>query len=331
VLESLDWDASDLVEAKISTIRWFMNHERPSALPAQPPLVMVNRRDFDARTVDQALQVGAGLVELRDGYDVQTLEEDDDGVTVCGPEGDRIRARYAVGADGALGKTARSLGLARQTPPGVAIDAELEVTAEAFDAEKDQVTFNLACLRYGYGWTFPKAGYLACGVGSWDARVRLPKVMDAYINRSLPAGSVRAEVRRGHPIPLWAGHVPIATRRVCLVGDAASMVEPIMGEGIRYAMESARLASDTVLAILGDTDARSEAGRPTDCRAYQRAVSRGMGAAFEALRSFVQPLLLRRPDVFYRKFCEEGNSFISLARALAAQHAVPLTPAPASH
>jgi geranylgeranyl reductase family protein len=325
VVENLGWDASDLIESRISNIRWLLNHERQTTTVNEHALVMVNRRDFDLRLVEHALEVGPGPVELRDGYEVQSIEEDAGGVTVCGPGGDRVRAKYAIGADGALGKTARSVGLARRTRPGIAIDAEIEVTSELFDLEGSQATLNLACLRYGYGWIFPKAGYLSCGVGSWDPRTRLPPAMDDYIRRSLPAGGVRSEVRTGHPIPLWVGHAPLATSRVCLVGDAGSLVDPILGEGIRFALESGKLAAETVVTLLGDTG-DAPAGGTTDCRAYERSVARGIGAFFEALRSFVQPMLLRRPDVFFRKFCEEGRSFAALARSLAVDGAAPLRP-----
>jgi hypothetical protein len=151
--------------------------------------------------------------------------------------------------------------------------------------------------------------------------------MDDYVQRSLPAAGVRSEIRRGHPIPLWAGHVPLATPRVCLVGDAGSLVDPILGEGIRFALESGRLAAETVITLLGGTAVKTGNGT-VDCRAYGRSVAHGIGAFFEALRTFVQPMLLRRPDVFFEKFCEGGRSFAALARALAVSGAAPLLPSP---
>jgi flavin-dependent dehydrogenase len=77
----------------------------------------------------------------------------------------------------------------------------------------------------------------------------------------------------GHPLPcyqappwpFWRGQPqgPLATRRCLLVGDAAGLVDPLLGEGIRYAITSSRLAAE---AILGD-----------DLSTYEREVWRQIG------------------------------------------------------
>lgn len=311
--ELVEWDLEPWVRARIHATRWLLDYGREVRAEGPQPFRMVNRRDFDLHLVERALRLGGGRVELRDGFAVAHVEEDEDGVTVHGPAGERIRARYLVGADGALGRTARSLGLARKRRPGIAIDSEIEVSADVWEEERARTTFNFSCVRNGYGWIFPKDGYLSCGVGSWGGRVRLPQAMDDYLARSIPAGAIRSEVRRGHPIPLYDGPAVIATRRACLVGDAASLVDPLMGEGIRFALHSGQLAARTILSLLGmDADG----GRPADCRAYGLRVHEEIGREFERLRRFVLPLFLRDPAFFYRKFYEEGQSYFALARVL---------------
>jgi flavin-dependent dehydrogenase len=146
----------------------------------------------------------------------------------------------------------------------------------------------------------------------------MPAAMDEYIARTLPPGSVRSMVRLGHPIPLWAGDVPLATPRVCLVGDAANMVDPILGEGIRFAVMTGRMAADVVLALLGDEKARP-GERPVDCHAYSRQVESTLGAGFESLRQIVLPIFLKSPDFFFKKFYEEGVDYLAFARGLAAR------------
>jgi geranylgeranyl reductase family protein len=314
----IDWDFSALVQARIGATRSLLNYERPHTSTTPATLLMVNRRDFDLHLVERALRLGGGRIELRDGCEVAGVEEDSDGVTVSAG-GERIRTRYVIGADGALGRTARSLGLGRRRRAAGTLDAEIEVDPEVFEAQAGYATFNYACVTGGYGWTFPKAGYLSCGVGSWGGRVQLPAAMDEYLRRSFPAGSIRAETRWGHPIPVWAGHTPVATPRVCLVGDAASLVDPVMGEGIRFALLSGRAAAEVILTLLGEYAEPTEAAAPTDCRAYGRRIEKGIGAEFEALRRFVLPMILRTPELFYRQFVEEERSYFSLARAMSAR------------
>jgi flavin-dependent dehydrogenase len=313
----LPWSLDGTVEASVSKSRWMLRHERTVEMQ-HPTLLMVSRKEFDLRFVEHALAVGGANVMLCEDFEVAGVEEDAQGVTVVGEEGERIRARYVIGADGAMGRVARSVGLARRSRPGAAIDAEVEVEPDVFEAERDRLTFNFSCVRNGYGWTFPKRGYLSLGVGSWSRPSRLPAAMDDYIARTLPAGSVRSVVRLGHPIPLWAGDVPLATRRVCLVGDAANLVDPILGEGIRFAVMSGRMAADVILALLGDEHPRGEE-RPRDCLAYSRQVESTLGVGFESLRQLVLPIFLKSPEFFFKKFYEEGVDYLAFARGVAAR------------
>ena len=52
----------------------------------------------------------------------------------------------------------------------------------------------------------------------------------------------------GHPIPVYTRPETIATRRIFLVGDAAGLVDPFSGEGIRLAVKSSRLAANAILS-----------------------------------------------------------------------------------
>jgi hypothetical protein len=52
--------------------------------------------------------------------------------------------------------------------------------------------------------------------------------------------------RHGHTIPLYTRPRPVATDRVLLVGDAAGLVDPLTGEGIRFALKSGRLAAESL-------------------------------------------------------------------------------------
>jgi len=70
-------------------------------------LRMVQRERFDQLLVDEAVAAGA---VFRDGSSVRGLAEDDDGVTVR-LEGEQLRARVVVGADGSNGRTGGYVGV----------------------------------------------------------------------------------------------------------------------------------------------------------------------------------------------------------------------------
>lgn len=305
----LDWDFSAFVEARIETMRYELDHARAIDRNAGGEAWLVNRRRFDLHIAERALAQGHGSVELRDGFAVAQVEEDDAGVTVVGKTGEQCRARFLIGADGAAGRVARAIGLGRRSRQPVALDAEIEVTPEVWAAEGRRMSFNFACLPGGYGWIFPKNGYLSCGVGSWSGHDRMPVALDAYLARALPPGSIHRQQRRGHPIPLYEGPARVSTQRICLVGDAAGLVDPIYGEGIRYALASGAIAAEWITACLAGSG-------PDDGTGYSRRIHTEIGAKLDRLRRFILPIFLSRPSTFYERFIEGGDSYSALARRL---------------
>ncbi|MEV1200916.1 geranylgeranyl reductase, partial [Microbispora rosea] len=87
--------------------------------------------------------------------------------------------------------------------------------------------------------------------------------------RLLPLlGEISSPVRdlRAHHLPLSSGRPVPGAGRVLLAGDAASLVNPLTGEGIYYALLSGRLAAEAAI------------GSPDDpLRAYRRGLRRALG------------------------------------------------------
>jgi flavin-dependent dehydrogenase len=73
---------------------------------------------------------------------------------------------------------------------------------------------------------------------------------DAFIKRRSLANVLRGAVQRGpvkgYPLRVDFPEAPTWGDRVVLVGEAAGLVNPLTGEGIDYALESAQLAAEHV-------------------------------------------------------------------------------------
>jgi flavin-dependent dehydrogenase len=108
---------------------------------------------------------------------------------------------------------------------------------------------------WGYAWVFPKRDHLSVGIlQSRQGRIDLP----VALRRAMEMLDIRLDgvKRHGHPLPvyrappwpLWGGQPQerLSTRRCLLVGDAAGLVDPLLGEGIRYAITSSRLAARAI-------------------------------------------------------------------------------------
>jgi geranylgeranyl reductase family protein len=210
---------------------------------------LVMRADFDLFLAHQAVEAGARLVE---GVSVRGTEQEDGRVSVQTAQGD-FEARCVVGADGIRSPVARSNGLLSQRKTGVALELELAVPPEALEEQGAYATFDFSALPYGYGWVFPKREHLSVGV----FRARPGKVPDlrqrlqAFIATQPVLTGYRTIQEHGHHIPIgglpYTGKAqPLHKGQVLLVGDAANLADPFLGEGICYAIQSARIAAEEI-------------------------------------------------------------------------------------
>jgi len=202
-------------------------------------LFMVHRRDFDTFLLERS---GA---EVLDGEAVESVEQESDRVWVTTRRGKRLSARYLIGADGPRSKVARCAGMRRSNKMGLGLEVEVDPGPKLLKAYRGRFLVGLQVLQHGYYWIFPKAGHLSVGIGTMgrgEGRLlpRLKRVMaELDIN-------VTDHPYRAHPLPLYQPRGERQKGRILLVGDAAGLVDPLTGEGIRHALLSGKLAAEAV-------------------------------------------------------------------------------------
>jgi len=94
-----------------------------------------------------------------------------------------------------------------------------------------------------YAWSFP-IGDGRANVGYGELLTGKPlsrREMVAALHELVP-GLQPPELLRGHRLPLSSGRPDVPDGRVLLAGDAQSLINPLTGEGIFYAVVSGALA-----------------------------------------------------------------------------------------
>ena len=282
-------DFQSTVERTIKGIRFCYPGRGDFTLYAQEPIAyMVTRERFDHFLVQKAQTMG---VEIREDEAILKIEEHPDGVKVVTPAA-QYRARVLVGADGAYSLAARLLNPNFSRRKILALEEEVPQERIQYNPAPDEVFIDLGSAPGGYSWSFPKAARLSIGVAGFTGRQKsLLHQFSSFKARQPLSQSFSGRRLMGHPLPLFDSRpVRLASQRIVLVGDAANLVDPFIGEGIYYAIRSSQIAADTVLKAIKQG--------PMNCILYQEHISREMYPEFRAAQKLAR-LSYAFPHLWY--------------------------------
>ena len=107
------------------------------------------------------------------------------------------------------------------------------------------ICFDFGVVPGGYAWLFPKKDHVSAGVllRQGSARRLKPLLMDYLARNGLHRNASISSLKM-HPIPCGPHRENrYAEARGLVVGDATGLVDPVTGEGLYYALKSARIAA----------------------------------------------------------------------------------------
>jgi geranylgeranyl reductase family protein len=231
------------------------------------------RRDFDEMLANLAVKAGARMhqnvtvrepvVDERTGRVTGVIAKTEDGPRV-------FHAPLVIGADGVSARMATSVGIHRREdrPMGVAVRRYYKSAARTHD---DFLESHLELwdrtnpaepkLLPGYGWIFGLGdGTVNAGLGMLSSSKAFQStnyrdLMRTWLDGTPDEWQLHEDNAIGKfgsaALPMGFNRSPHYRSGLLLIGDAGGMVNPFNGEGIAYAMESARIASSSVLQALG--------------------------------------------------------------------------------
>lgn len=272
-VDALPFDIMPAADKVVTTFAYhYAGEEKPVIVDVpETPVVMTCRDKLDHFLLAQAEKAGAEvLLKMM----VTGVKIHDDKVTVfCGDAS--FDARFVVAADGANSKI-RTLLLGQNGKSKPALGIEMEVPY-ALAEQKSELNEDALHLGFGYvpreyAWSFPKKNHLSIGIAS--SRVKgsqLKNIIQPWMHKM---GFHHPDVRiLAHKIPLWERDEKLNIGRVVFVGDAAHLVDPLTGEGIRQAFVSGTLAAEALSTarMEKDLDAYTERVREKLVHDYRYA------------------------------------------------------------
>lgn len=207
------------------------------------PFHLTSRQTFDAGLLKKAQDAGVTFIqEQMLSFDPATGE--------VRTKQHIFRPRILIGADGADSRLRRTLIRSNLLPDrwnhNLATGVEVSVPRQSESILPDHPIIILGCLPWGYGWSFPGMGdshvFGLCGLN----RKNKGRFKNEF-NSLAQSFGVKVKTFKAHPLPYGNYLKTPGVRNVLLIGDAAGLADPLLGEGIYYAARSGELAAKSIL------------------------------------------------------------------------------------
>jgi len=273
-----------LVEQRIHGLRFMLSNGDSAEFKSVKMLgITVFRDRFDEFLARRAARAGAELLEKARAASVSLSREV---VAIKLSDGREFTSKFVVGADGVNSTVAKCTGLRPERKDlnrvGLGMESDFHVgkdgVLKATAGDPSILLLVPVENRVSYGWVFPKKEHLSVGIAGAAAHMqRLRPVFDSFVAKMEKKLGVRLKPTKRRVHFLGADGVTSrnVTARVILVGDAAGFVDPMMGEGIAYAMRSGVHAARVITNALENNRSDEEY-----LEYYQRLCSKEFGANF---------------------------------------------------
>jgi flavin-dependent dehydrogenase len=198
---------------------------------------MIERSAFDYFCLKKTVAAGARFSVVKR---IDQIVESDRRVSVITDRG-VIRARFLIGADGAHSRVRRLTGRFDGYRAGFAVEGIVD-RSPSMDLS---MGFDFSRVSGGYGWIFPKKNHINVGLYSLKADVKIDRqdLVDYAVQRIGRPVPTRIT---GFPLGMGGWRYRPGRGRVLLVGDAAGLVDPLLGEGLYHAIISGQKAAAAI-------------------------------------------------------------------------------------
>ena len=239
----LPLNIEDSIESKIKKVefRWRASDNVTADLSGESPFWIIKREKFDQLLLDESLKNG---VQITRPALVEHIAKKNDKWEITFANKKKYISEFLVVADGSQSKWAGHLKLGPRKPKfATTISLRLKGLGEI---PRDTVRFEFGFIKYGFAWAFPLKESLNIGLGTFINNGLLEnqninnKVIRSFGFDDFPNKIIKKKLR------IWNGMHPINGDKVLAVGDAASLCDPFLAEGIRPSLISSFYAAEYI-------------------------------------------------------------------------------------
>ena len=239
----LPLDIDQAIESKIKNVefRWKSSDNVIADLSGESPFWIVRREKLDKILLDEAIIYGSKII--RPAHVEKIIQQNKTWIIDCSNK-EIYKSKFLVIADGSQSQWAGYFNLGPKRP-NFANTISIRLNGEG-NIPKDSVRFEFGFVRYGFAWAFPLRDSVNIGLGTFinnkflEDETVYKKVIKSFGFEDLFFKKVKKKLR------IWNGIHKLNGDRVLVVGDAASLCDPFLAEGIRPSLISSHYAAESI-------------------------------------------------------------------------------------
>lgn len=239
----LPLDIDEAIESKIKNVefRWKSSDNVLADLSGESPFWIIRREKLDKFLLDEALSYGSKIIRP---VQVEKISSQNGTWIINCTNKHTYKSKFLVIADGSQSKWSGYFNLGPRKPK-FANTIALRLKGLG-NIPKDSVRFEFGFVKYGFAWAFPLKDSVNIGLGTFinnkflEDKALYNKVIKSFGFEDFSFKVVHKKLR------IWNGLHKINGDRVIAVGDAASLCDPFLAEGIRPSLISSYYAAESI-------------------------------------------------------------------------------------
>ena len=231
------------IETEVNSVHftWKSGDYVKADLSGESPFLILKREYLDDLLVNEAINHGTKL--LVSSTVSQINKENETWIIKC-ENTNSFKSKFLVIADGSESQWSQYLNLG---PPKPKFAQTIAIRLKGSgNISKNSARFEFGSVNCGFAWAFPLKESVNIGLGSFLGNYRLDdKSLNNQIIKNFGFDINNIELNH-KKLRIWSGFYNLHNKNAIAVGDAASLCDPFLAEGIRPSLLSAYYAAECI-------------------------------------------------------------------------------------
>ena len=237
-----------IVDEIIKTVEfsWCNTDKVIAELSGSSPFWIVQRENLDSFLLNQSLNAGCNLLTT---FDVVNIKKSSNVWQITALDGRQIEAKAVVIADGSQSPWPKTFNLGpSQRKFASTFSGRIERRG---NLSSETARFEFGLVKNGFAWAFPLRNAVNIGIGTFLGNknsISVQEILKSFLpDLGFDASEVTGQEKK---LRVWNGHSKLNGEGILLVGDAASLCDPFLAEGLRPALMSGFEAAKCLICWL---------------------------------------------------------------------------------